>query len=201
MAEKWNIKGTYLEACNCDLACPCVFMSPPTEGECDVLVGWHIDKGNFGDVNLDGLNVALAVHSPGNMSKVKWQAAVYTDEKASEGQTDALTQIFTDQAGGHPATLCSFVGDVLGVKSVPIEYEANGKHRSLKIANIAETEIDAMEGQGGADVTVDNHPFCIAPGYNAVVAKSKKLDYDDYGLHWEISGKNGYYSPFAYQEG
>ena len=97
--------------------------------------------------------------------------------------------------------LVSFVGDVLGVKSVPIEYEANGKHRSLKIANIAETEIDAMDGQGGSNVTIGNHPFCIAPGYNVVVAKSKKLNYDDYGLHWEISGKNGYYSPFAYQEG
>jgi len=29
---------------NCEAACPCVFLSPPTEGECKVLIGWHIDK-------------------------------------------------------------------------------------------------------------------------------------------------------------
>ena len=67
MAEKWNVAGTYFEACNCDVACPCVFLSQPTTGECKALIGWHIDEGNQGDVSLDGLNVALYVHSPGNM--------------------------------------------------------------------------------------------------------------------------------------
>jgi len=39
----------------------------------------------------------------------------------------------------------------------------------------------------------------LAPGYPVGVAKSKKLRYKDYGLEWEISGKNGFYSPFTYQ--
>jgi len=45
MSEKWNLSGTYFEACNCDAACPCVFLSNPTEGECTVLVAWHVDPG------------------------------------------------------------------------------------------------------------------------------------------------------------
>ena len=53
----------------------------------------------------------------------------------------------------------------------------------------------------GADVTVTGHPLAIAPGYAATVAKSKKLSYHDYGLQWEISEKNGFFSPFAYQAG
>jgi hypothetical protein len=178
-----------------------VFLSAPTDDDCTVLVGWHIDSGSYGDVDLAGLNVALAVHSPGHMVEVKWRAALYFDEAASETQTDALTQIFTGQAGGHPGMLVSHVGDVLGVASVPMTFEADGKRRSLKIANVADVEIEAIQGQGGADVTIDNHPLCIAPGHTAVVAKSKQLRYEDHGLHWEISGKNGFYSPFAYQGG
>lgn len=201
MSEKWSLTGTYFESCNCDVACPCVFLSPPTTGDCTVLVGWHVDKGNYGNVKLDGLNVALAVHSPGHMATTKWQAALYFDGKAAEAQTNALMQIFTGQAGGHPAVLVSFVGEVLGAKSVEIDFRANGKHRSLKIANVAEVEIDAISGAGGADVTVSGHPLAIAPGYAATAAKSKKLSYHDYGLQWEVSEKNGFFSPFLYQGG
>jgi hypothetical protein len=199
MAEEWKLTGTYFEACNCEAACPCVFLGAPTEGECTALVGWHIDKGKFGNVDLGNLNVALALHSPGHMAEVKWRAALYFDRNASEKQKDALTKIFTGQAGGHPGMLVSHVGEVLGIQHVPIEYAAKGKKRSLKIGDVGETQIEAIEGQGGADVTIDNHPLAIAPGYKAVVAKSKKLTYQDHGLHWEISGKNGFYSPFSYQ--
>ena len=37
-----------------------------------VLVAWHIDKSTFGTINLDGLNIVLAAHSPGHMLQVKW---------------------------------------------------------------------------------------------------------------------------------
>lgn len=199
MSENWSLAGTYFEACNCDVACPCVFLSPPTTGDCTVLVGWHIDKGGHGNVALDGLNVALAVHSPGNMVTTKWQAALYFDDKASEAQKNALVQIFTGQSGGHPAVLVSFVGQVLGAKSVGIDYHADGKRRSLKIADIVEAEIEAISGAGGSDVTINGNPLAISPGYAPTVAKSKKLSYHDYGLQWEISDKNGFFSPFAYQ--
>jgi len=200
MTEAWKINGTYFEACNCDAACPCIFLSDPTQGDCTALVAWHIDDGNFNGVALDNLNVVLAVQSPGNMAAVKWTAAVYFDDNASDSQKDALLQIFTGQAGGHPGRLVSHVGDVLGVSSLPMTYKAEGKQRSLKITGVAEAEIEALStGQGGADITVDNHPLCIAPGFKAVVGKSKKVAYKDHGLDWQFSGKNGFYSPFVYQ--
>jgi hypothetical protein len=67
MAEKWSLRGTYFETCNCDAACPCVMLSDPTQDDCTVLVAWHIDKGEYGDVSLDGLNVALYVRIPGRL--------------------------------------------------------------------------------------------------------------------------------------
>ena len=35
-ATEWEISGTYFEACNCEIACPCVFLSAPTTGDCTV---------------------------------------------------------------------------------------------------------------------------------------------------------------------
>jgi len=49
-------------------------------------VGWHIERGSFDTVTLDGLNVALAIHSLGHMVQVKWKAVLYLDEQAIEVQ-------------------------------------------------------------------------------------------------------------------
>lgn len=201
MNTNWKLDGTYFEACNCDVACPCVFLSPPTEEDCTLLVGWHIDQGHFEDVSLDGLNVALAVHSPGHMAEVQWKAALYLDEKASPTQNEALTKIFAGQAGGHPARLGAHIDEVLGVSSVSIDYQAKGKKRRIKIGDLAEAAIEGLAGQGEAEITINNHPLCLAPGYPAVAAKSTKFRYQDHSLTWEISNKNGFFSPFTYQGG
>jgi hypothetical protein len=197
----WQLTGTYFESCNCSVACPCVFLSPPTEGECTVLIAWHVDQGKDGDVALDGLNVAMAVHCPGHMLHTKWRAALYLDERADQAQKDALTRIFAGQAGGHPALMASFVGDVLGAATTAIDYRAEGKRRSLSVPQIATTEIEAIEGQAGGEATISGHPLCVAPGFPAVVARSKQLRYTDHGMSWTISDRNGFYSPFAYQGG
>ncbi|MGA7180403.1 MAG: DUF1326 domain-containing protein [Thiobacillaceae bacterium] len=199
MAESWKVSGTYFEACNCAAACPCVFLSPPTEGECTALIAWHIDQGTSDGVPLNGLNVAMLTHTPGHMLQTKWKVALYLDENASADQQKALGEIFSGQAGGHLATLGPLIGEVMGVKAVPIQYSANGKERRLRIPNIAAVDIEAMEGQGGSLVTIDHHPFTPVPGQPAVVSTSRKLSIHDHGISLELSGKNGFYSAFAYQ--
>jgi hypothetical protein len=82
----------------------------PTTGDCKLLVAWHIDQGHLDNQVLDGLNVALACYSPGNMIDGNWKAALYVDEQADDSQVDALVQIFSGRQGGHPAILMSFVG-------------------------------------------------------------------------------------------
>lgn len=201
MTTNWKLDGTYFEACSCEIACPCVFLSAPTEGECTALIGWHIDQGHFEDTSLDGLNVALALHSPGHMAEVQWRVALYLDDRANQAQNEALAKIFAGQVGGHPARLGEHIGEVLGVAAAPIDYRTNGKKRSIKIGDVAEAEIEAIVGQGEAEVTIENHPLAVAPGYPAVTAKSKNLSYHDHGFQWEISDRNGFFSPFTYQGG
>lgn len=198
MANDWKLSGTYFESCNCEAACPCVFLSDPTEGECTALVGWHVDQGQADGTDLAGMNVALAVHSPGNMAKVQWSAALYLDERADGQQSDALTRIFTGQAGGHPERLASHIGQVLGISSVPMTFTADGGRHAMRIGDVGSVEIEAIAGQQGEPVTVTGHPLAIAPGEPVTVSRSTRLDYHDHGLDWDLSDKNGFFSPFAY---
>jgi len=199
MPDQWKLNGFYFEACNCDLVCPCAFLGSPTQGECTLLIAWHIDRGNFGTTRLDGMNTVLAVHSPGPMLETKWKAALYVDERSTLEQSDALTKIFAGQAGGHLAKLAPYIGEILGVKAAPIEYHARSRRRRMTINGLAEIDIEAIPSQRGTEVTLANMPFCIVPGIPAVVAKSKRLSYRDFGFPWEITEKNGFYSPFTYK--
>ena len=199
MAESWSIAGTYFESCNCEVACPCVFLSPPTTGECTVLIAWHIDSGSLGNTDLGGLNVALAVHSPGPMTEVQWKVALYLDERASQPQGQALTQIFGGQAGGHFALIHRHIDEVLGVRGAAIDYRAEGKRRSIRIADVGEADIKAIDGIRGSQVTISNNPLAVVPGEPVTVAKSTRLSYHDHGMDWELTEKNGFYSPFTYQ--
>jgi hypothetical protein len=199
MDVKWQLKGDYFESCNCETACPCVFLSDPTNDDCTVIVAWHIDQGRFGDVSLDGLNVAAAIYSPGNMAQVPWQAALYFDQKADSDQMQALTQIFSGQVGGHPSRLAQHIGEVLGVKQAPITFHSQKGNRSLQIGQIGQIEIQSISGQTEAGVSIEGHPLAIAPGYPARVARSKELNFHDQGFDWELSEKNGFFSPFEYQ--
>jgi hypothetical protein len=115
----WRLEGDYFDGCNCKSICPCIFALDPTEGHCKGVAAWHIEKGHFAgrtnngsntnsnktdnnSVNLANLNVILTVYAPGHMfTGPKWKIAVYLDEKANNDQKNALTKIFTGQAGGE----------------------------------------------------------------------------------------------------
>ena len=216
---KWRLEGDYFDGCNCKSICPCIFSLDPTEEDCKGLAAWHIEKGYFNSgankagnsnnndnynnsINLANLNIILAVHAPGNMfTGPKWKIALYLDEKANNDQKDALTKIFTGQAGGEFfAEMLSRIGEILGIKSVPIEFSIEDKkRRKIKIPSIVEMEI---EGLTGSDLNVEskvvNPAFSNTPGYDPIIARSTKHAYKDHGLEWDSSGRNAFYSRFTY---
>src|SRR4030095_3983414 len=118
---QWQISGDYFENCSCTVLCPCLvstaapLTSRPTEGVCNVPLIFHIDSGRYGNVALDGLNVALAVQTPGPMAEGNWSVAAYIDERADDKQTEALGAIFTGAAGGPMANFAPLIAKTLGV--------------------------------------------------------------------------------------
>ncbi len=201
MAEKnWKLEGDYFEACNCDSVCPCIFLGNPDQGECDLTLAWHIANGHFDDISLDGLNVVAVFHTPGNMlTGPKWKAAFYVDKRATNEQADALGKIYSGKAGGFFGVIAGLIGEMAGVRSVPINFELNGKRRTLQIPSVIDLTIEGIEGADkGKEVTISNVPLYAAPGFAPVVAKSTKNSYSYQGRKWDNSGKNGFYSKFAY---
>src|SRR5262245_54847840 len=175
----WSVEGTYIEACNCEVACPCIFFSPPTEGECKVVVGWHIDKGRHGDAVLDGLNAALIAYAPGNMKDGKWKVALYLDERGNDKQRAALQGIFSGADGGHLANLGPLIAEVLGARPARITFDkgANARFR----------------------FEIGGHPLAISPGQPVTASRSSRMKFNDYGMTCKIAGRNGFFAPFAYQ--
>jgi hypothetical protein len=133
------------------------------------------------------------------MLEAKWKVALYLDEGANKDQQDALTRIFSGQAGGHLAGLAPLIGEVLGIRAASIDYRVEGNLRSLRLGDVADAEIEGLPGQDGGNVTVANAPFVAVPGIPLAVGKSKRVRFSDYGLNLEVSNKNGYFARFAYQ--
>src|SRR5438445_10372798 len=125
---RWQIAGDYFENCNCDVVCPCLFSpnapltSMPTAGACEVAFGFHVERGSYGDIPLDGLNVALAARTPGVMAEGNWSVALYLDERADEQQRQALQAIFTRSVGGPVPALAALVSPVLAVHTLAITF-------------------------------------------------------------------------------
>jgi hypothetical protein len=198
--ESWKVEGDYFEACNCESTCPCIFLADPSQGDCELTIAWHIENGHYGQTRLDGLNVAGIYYTPGNMvSGPKWRAALYLDERASREQADALVRIFSGQAGGFLANVAALIGEVLGVRTAPIHFEADGRKRRLRIPAALDLEIEGLKGgDPDREPTVTNPALYGAVGFDPIIARSSKYTFTDHGFAWDNSGKNAFYSRFVY---
>jgi hypothetical protein len=201
---QWRLTGDYFENCNCDVVCPCLvsaaapLTSQPTQGVCDVLLAFHIDRGSYDDVALDGLNVVLVAHTPGPMGNGNWSVAAYLDERADDRQAAALGAIFTGAEGGPMAAFAPLITTHLGVKKTPIRYEVRGKSRSVEIPGIAQMAVEALPTMhpGGEMWAALGHP--VAPDRMALAVGRAGSNFADYGMRWDNSGKNGHYAPISW---
>lgn len=195
----WNVEGSYIETCSCETLCPCIFTSKPTQGYCTGLICWHIEKGDDDGVDLSGLNVALAVHSPGRMADGGWKVRVYVDAKANEQQNAAIMRIWGGQAGGHLGALAPLIGEILGVEQAPIQFDRKDKGYTVKVGSKIDAEVHPIEGADGGPVLTHNVPFPVGPGFPVTAAKSHHFNLTDGEWAWKLSERNSFLSQFKYQ--
>ena len=93
---QWHLAGDWFDVCNCNIPCPCTFAQPPSSGDCQGVLAWHIREGHYGDVPLDGLNIMALAAFEGNIwaGETKAIMGVFMDERADERQREALQMIF-----------------------------------------------------------------------------------------------------------
>ena len=105
--QKWTMRGEYMESCNCDYLCPCIYTNPQgpaTNDHCTAAMVFRIDEGSCGDTKLDGLKFALVIRSGKVMADGNWVFAGVVDERADDVQRQALAAIVGGEAGGPPSS-------------------------------------------------------------------------------------------------
>ena len=192
MTETWSINGELALSCNCTVFCPCVLslgQHPPTEGYCQTWLGVRIDEGQYGDVDLSGLNVAVIIEIPGLMSRGNWTAALIVDEKAGIQAVRALTKIFSGRAKGTTGLLSILVGRFLGVQQAPVSYTVEGNTRNVKVPKLIDGAITPVAGNGkDGEVVITNSQYWIAP--DITVCKSDKSRMRGFGRNWDFAGRS-----------
>ena len=205
MAEtSWQISGDYFESCSCAYLCPCIYTNmaaQPTKGSCTVALAFHVEHGQYGAIPLDDLNFVVVAHTPGAMAEGNWSVGVVIDARANAEQQQALTAIASGQAGGPMAALVPLIGQFLGVESRPIQYQKNGKSRSLSIPGVLEQAVEGVSSPAYPEepMAIDNtlHPA----NRRLALAKAQHSHLHLFGLDWDdTSGQNnGHFAPFHWQ--
>lgn len=187
----WTLKGELILNCNCTVFCPCVVslgQHPPTEGHCQAWAGVRIDAGEYGDVDLSGLNVGLFLEIPGNMGRGNWKAAAFIDERASEAAYDALVAIFSGAARGTTGLFSLLVSEFLGAERAPVTFETEGKERRLMVGKKIQGSVVPVEGKDGKDIVVTNTEYWMGP--DITVAKATKGRVRAFGRVWDFDGRS-----------
>lgn len=148
---KWEMEADYLQACSCDYGCPCEFEAPPTQGFCEGMGTWHINKGSYGDVPLDGLSIAFSARWPEAIHLGNGTATVFIDEKANDEQRDALVQIASGQAGGMPFEVIAQTLTEVDVQYAPFEVNINGLNSSAKIGDAVSMAFEPVKNPVSGD--------------------------------------------------
>lgn len=198
----WQISGEYMESCNCDYLCPCIYTNPQgpaTHDHCYALMVYRIGAGKAGEVALDGLSFAFVIRSGKVMADGGWVFGCVVDETADAEQRAALASIASGEAGGVPGRIRdNLVSDFRGVEYRQIDFEMDGLKRGSQIPDIFGFSIEgvASRNNSGDPYYIDNtgHPA----NTRLALARTKFLKLIGFGLDLEMDdkGNNGHYAPF-----
>ena len=199
----WNIKGRYMETCNCTFICPCIgtnLTARPTEGDCKAAIAMQIEKGEKDGVTLDGISFIVLLYSPGAMADGDIKVGLIVDEKANEAQTEAIGAIATGAAGGPMAALGPLVGEVAGIEKRPITFEVDGMNDAVKAGELIDQAITGVASASaeGEPIYLENTCHPVSP--RLALANATRSSFHAFGIDWDDSSgtRNGHFASFAW---
>jgi hypothetical protein len=188
----WNLKGSYIETCSCELMCPCNLSLDhgATYDYCRVTLVFNIREGAVEGTDVGGCTIALIADTPKVMTEGNWRVGVFVDDAASEDQFNRLVQVFSGQLGGPMAGLAPLIGEMLGVERAAIAVEEDGLRHSVRVGGMIDFEIEDIVPFGvenGEPVRFAGmfHPV----GSDLTMAEAKRSRISAFGIEYE--GKTG----------
>ncbi len=175
VSQDWAIKGNHTESCCCDVACPCVFGSPPTMGHCEGNSLLEIKEGHYEDISLDGISVVFT-------GRVGEWVKYYVSEDATDEQVKAVEPLM--------AKLFEYHADmkVLSIEKAPVQVERTVTKVNFSVP-ASTVEIELMKGRDGKPIKIQN----LAPSYliDHTQYKSITLSHKSKDKEFSYSGTNG----------
>src|SRR3981189_2364246 len=139
------IRGAEFTNCNCAWGCPCQFGAKTTYGHCETVMCGHIEEGNFNDANLDGLNWAVLMYWPGQVSEGNGTQQAIIDDRADPAQREGLRKILHGESTAPGAThffvYNSTMSTVLDTLYAPtnLSIDVDARTANIKIGDLVES--------------------------------------------------------------
>lgn len=185
----YRVKAQSVEACSCAHGCNCQFGGTPNEGICEFVIGYEVQEGRFGDVDLRGLRAVVVAKYPNALHEGHGHVVLFIDERARPEQVEAFTTILSGQAGGMPwEALAGTIERFEGPIARPIDLAVNGQRAHVRIPGAVEMEttplIDPVTGQEKeVHITYPKGGFFWNEG-NVVTTRTMRVDHESLRMEW-----------------
>ena len=186
----YQLEGSILEVCNCNVLCPCWIGEDPDNGSCDSVLAYHFDSGNIEGVDVAGLTLGLVAHIPGNVLKGNFRVVMVVDEKATPQQEEAILKAYRGCLGGPLEDMSKLIGEVVAVERASITFDVNMGNGTLKIGQSVEAQIEPYRGPSGQVTTLNESMFSTIPGSPAYLAKATRWRAKHTALGFDIDLKD-----------
>jgi hypothetical protein len=188
----WNLTGSYVETCSCELMCPCNLSLDhgATYDFCRSTLVFNIHEGQVEGVGIGGVKVAVIIDTPKVMTEGNWRVGVFVDEQATNEQLDKLMQVFGGQLGGPMGALAPLIGEMLGVERAAIEVADDGLRHSVRVGDEIDFEVEDIVPYGvetGEPVRFAGMGHPVAS--DLTMAEAKRSRIKAFGIEYE--GKTG----------
>jgi hypothetical protein len=184
----WNLTGSYVETCSCELMCPCNLSLDhgATYDFCRVTLVFNIRDGQVEGTDISGRRVVLIADTPKVMTEGNWRLGVYVDDQATDEQLDKLVKVFGGQLGGPMAALAPLVGELLGVERAAIEVTDDGLLHRVRVGDSIDFEIEDVVPFGvetGRPIRFDG--MFNPVGSDLTMAEGKRGRINAFGITYE----------------
>jgi len=198
MEQEWTITGDYIEACNCEVTCQCIWLEPPDDDVCTVSLAWRIEDGQYGDVDLSGLHAAMLIRTEEGVMfdpDVGWHVVLLVDEAATDDQRAALEDIYFGRAGGIFAPVAETHVETAEVATAPFSFTRDGGEFSVEIGDVVSMEVVGKAGFNEEIGTISPHPLTKSREMQTGKSTTATVSYND-EFRWDVSGNNSYFCDF-----
>jgi hypothetical protein len=185
----YKVRAQSVEACNCAHGCNCQFGGTPNEGKCEFIIGYIVDEGRYGNVDLAGLRAVVAAKYPNAIHLGHGHVALFIDQRASKEQVEAFATILSGQAGGMPwEALAGTIEKFEGPIAKPIDIAVAGQKAHVRVPGEIELETTPLKDPvSGAEKEV--HIVYPKGGFfwndgNVVTTKTMRADHDSLRMSW-----------------